>query len=134
MDDLSQEQKADKAALEAYRAASILHEELYGKGTFAAQAENNNALGRHSLQRDLGLFNEPSSLMFGDSLDNTTRDRLISNTRQDVAVIYNHARDAFEAAFQARAIARKTAFVTLAIFCINLLILLAIIKLWWQVI
>jgi hypothetical protein len=88
MDDISQEQKIDKAALEAYRAVSILHEELYGKGTFAAQAENNNALGRHSLQRDLGLFNEPSSLMFGDSLDNTTRDRLISNTRQDVAVIY----------------------------------------------
>jgi len=124
--DFDEEEKAEEAAQKAYLVAVNFNNELYGKDKLGAEKANNNALGNNMLKTDLGLFNEPSSLMFGDSLDNRTRDRLISNSRQDIAAACGHAESAFEAAYQARAIARRTALLAWVILTVNLVVLLVV--------
>lgn len=92
----------------AYQAAVALHNELHGKGSLAAEIANNNALGNVTLKDDLGTYGEIETLRLADDLDEQTRDRLISHTRQDVASTFAHALSAFKAAHEAKEIAKRT--------------------------
>lgn len=92
----------------AYRAAVALHNEVYGKGSLAAEVANNNALGNVTLKDDLGTYGGIETLRLADDLDAQTRDRLISHTRQDVASTFAHALSAFKAAHEAKEIAKRT--------------------------
>jgi hypothetical protein len=96
--------KGDKA----YQAAVALHNELHGKGSLAAEIANNNALGNVTLKDDLGTYGGIETLRLADDLDEQTRDRLISHTRQDVASTFAHALSAFKAAHEAKEIAKRT--------------------------
>jgi hypothetical protein len=99
---------SDEGGQAAYNAVVKLNKELYGKDALGLALANNNFLGNNILKEDLGVYKEPSSLMFGDDLDERTRDRLISNTRQDVASTFAHAQSAFQAAYAAKEDARRT--------------------------
>lgn len=92
----------------AYQAAVALHNELHGKGSLAAEIANNNALGNVTLKDDLGTYGGIETLRLADDLDEQTRDRLISHTRQDVASTFAHALSAFKAAHEAKEIATRT--------------------------
>lgn len=92
----------------AYQAAVALHNELHGKGSLAAEIANNNALGNVTLKDDLGTYGGIETLRLADDLDEQTRDRLISHTRQDVASTFAHALSAFKAAHEAKEIAKRT--------------------------
>jgi hypothetical protein len=126
MSEASEKDKAEARRNSAYRVAVMANDTILGKGTFEALSANNEALGRNMIKTDLGIFNEPSSLMLGDDLDAQTRDRLISNSREDIAATFAHAKDAFKMAYQTRAIARRTALLTWVILIINLTILLVL--------
>lgn len=93
---------------QAYRGSVILHNELYGKGSLAAEIANNNALGNVTLKDDLGTYGEIATLRLADDLDEQTRDRLISHTREDAASTFAHALSAFKAAHEAKEIAKRT--------------------------
>ena len=93
---------------EAYRVAVAIHNEMHGKGSLAAQIANNNALGDVTLKDDLGTYGGIEALRFADDLDEQTRDRLISHTRQDAASTFAHALSAFKAAHEAKEIAKRT--------------------------
>lgn len=92
----------------AYQTAVALHNELHGKGSLAAEIANNNALGNVTLKDDLGTYGGIETLRLADDLDEQTRDRLISHTRQDVASTFAHALSAFKAAHEAKEIAKRT--------------------------
>jgi hypothetical protein len=92
----------------AYQMAVALHNEVHGKGSLAAEIANNNALGNVMLKDDLGTYGGIETLRFADDLDEQTRDRLISHTRQDVASTFAHALSAFKAAHEAKEIAKRT--------------------------
>lgn len=92
----------------AYQAAVALHNEVHGKGTLAAEIANNNFLGNVTLKDDLGTYGGIETLRLADDLDEQTRDRLISHTRQDVASTFAHALSAFKAAHEAKEIAKRT--------------------------
>ncbi len=92
----------------AYQVAVALHNELHGKGSLAAEIANNNALGNVTLKDDLGTYGGIETLRLADDLDEQTRDRLISHTRQDVASTFAHALSAFKAAHEAKEIAKRT--------------------------
>ena len=92
----------------AYQAAVALHNEVHGKGSLAAEIANNNALGNVTLKDDLGTYGGIETLRLADDLDEQTRDRLISHTRQDVASTFAHALSAFKAAHEAKEIAKRT--------------------------
>lgn len=92
----------------AYEGAVALHNEVHGKGTLAAEIANNNALGNVTLKDDLGTYGGRETLRLADDLDEQTRDRLISHTRQDVASTFAHALSAFKAAHEAKEIAKRT--------------------------
>lgn len=99
----------------ALRVAVAGNNELYGKGSLLAEEANNGALGRIALQEALGqLRRTPDRLhdfehmRFADDLDERTRDRLISHTREDVATALAHAASAFRAARKAKEIAQRT--------------------------
>ncbi len=92
----------------AYSAAVELNKAAYGKDVLGAEIANNNFLGNNMLKEDLGIYRQPSSLMSADDLDDRTRDRLISYTRQDVASALGHAQSAFRAAYAAKEDARRT--------------------------
>lgn len=92
----------------AYQAAVALHNEVHGKGTLAAEIANNNSLGNVTLKDDLGTYGGIETLRLADDLDEQTRDRLISHTRQDVASTFAHALSAFKAAHEAKEIAKRT--------------------------
>jgi hypothetical protein len=92
----------------AYQVAVTLHNEVHGKGSLAAEIANNNALGNVTLKDDLGTYGGIATLRLADDLDEQTRDRLISHTRQDVAATFAHAVSAFKAAHEAKEIAKRT--------------------------
>lgn len=92
----------------AYEVAVALHNEVHGKGTLAAEIANNNALGNVTLKDDIGTYGGIETLRLADDLDEQTRDRLISHTRQDVASTFAHALSAFKAAHEAKEIAKRT--------------------------
>ena len=92
----------------AYQIAVTLHNEVHGKGSLAAEIANNNALGNVMLKDDLGTYGGIEALRLADDLDEQTRDRLISHTRQDVASTFAHALSAFKAAHEAKEIAKRT--------------------------
>lgn len=92
----------------AYEVAVALHNEVHGKGTLAAEIANNNVLGNVTLKDDLGTYGGIETLRLADDLDEQTRDRLISHTRQDVASTFAHALSAFKAAHEAKEIAKRT--------------------------
>jgi len=92
----------------AYQVAVDLHNEVHGKGSLAAEIANNNALGNVTLKDDLGTYGGMETLRLADDLDEQTRDRLISHTRQDVASTFAHALSAFKAAHEAKEIAKRT--------------------------
>ena len=92
----------------AYEAAVAFHNELHGKGTLAAEIAKNNALGNVMLKDDLGIYGGIETLRLADDLDEQTRDRLISHTREDVASTFAHALSAFKAAHEAKEIAKRT--------------------------
>lgn len=92
----------------AYQIAVALHNEVHGKGSLAAEIANNNALGNVMLKDDLGTYGGIATLRLADDLDEQTRDRLISHTRQDVASTFAHALSAFKAAHEAKEIAKRT--------------------------
>ena len=92
----------------AYRVHVDVNNEVLGKGSLAAEIANNNALGRVTLKDDLGTYGGLAPLRLADDLDEQTRDRLISNTREDVAATFAHALSAFKAAHEAREIAKRT--------------------------
>jgi len=92
----------------AYEVAVALHNEVHGKGSLAAEIANNNALGDVTLKDDLGTYGGIETLRLADDLDEQTRDRLISHTRQDVASTFAHALSAFKAAHEAKEIAKRT--------------------------
>lgn len=92
----------------AYQIAVALHNEVHGKGSLAAEIANNNALGNVTLKDDLGTHGGIEALRLADDLDEQTRDRLISHTRQDVASTFAHALSAFKAAHEAKEIAKRT--------------------------
>ncbi|KID12276.1 hypothetical protein P279_29440, partial [Rhodobacteraceae bacterium PD-2] len=75
----------------AYQIAVALRNEVHGKGSLAAEIANNNALGNGTLKDDLGTYGGIEALRLADDLDEQTRDRLISHTRQDVASTFAHA-------------------------------------------
>lgn len=92
----------------AYQGAVALNNEVYGKGSLAAEIANNNALGNVTLKDDLGTYSGIETLRLGYDLDEQTRDRLISHIRQDVASTFAHAVSAFTAAHEAKEIAKRT--------------------------
>jgi hypothetical protein len=92
----------------AYQIAVALHNEVHGKGSLAAEIANNNALGNVMLKDDLGTYGGIEALRLADDLDEQTRDRLISHTRQDVASTFAHALSALKAAHEAKEIAKRT--------------------------
>lgn len=92
----------------AYQVAVALNNEIHGKGSLEAEIANNNALGNVALKDDLGTYGGIEALRFADDLDEQTRDRLISHTRQDVASAFAHALSAFKAAHEAKEIAKRT--------------------------
>lgn len=92
----------------AYERAVAFHNGVLGKGTLAAEIANNNALGNVTLKDDLGTYGGIETLRLADDLDEQTRDRLISHTRQDVASTFAHALSAFKAAHEAKEIAKRT--------------------------
>lgn len=92
----------------AYRVAVALHNEVLGQGSLAAEIANNNALGNVTLKDDLGTYEGIANLRLADDLDERTRDRLISHTRQDVASTFAHALSAFKVAHEAKEIAKRT--------------------------
>jgi hypothetical protein len=92
----------------AYRAAVAINNELHGQASLAAEIANNNALGNVTLKDDLGTYGGIETLRFADDLDERTRDRLISHTREDVASTFAHAVSAFKAAHEAKEIAKGT--------------------------
>lgn len=92
----------------AYRAAVTINNELHGHASLAAEIANNNALGNVTLKDDLGTYERMETLRLADDLDEQTRDRLISHTRQDVASTFAHALSAFKAAHEAKEIAKRT--------------------------
>lgn len=92
----------------AYQVAVALHNEVHGKGSLAAEIANNNALGNVTLKDDLGTYGGMETLRLADDLDEKTRDRLISHTREDVASTFAHALSAFKAAHEAKEIAKRT--------------------------
>ena len=92
----------------AYQVAAALHNGVHGKGSLAAEIANNNALGNVMLKDDLGTYGGIETLRLADDLDEQTRDRLISHTRQDVASTFAHALSAFKAAHEAKEIAKHT--------------------------
>ncbi len=99
---------SDNKGDEAYRSHVAANNALYGSGSLEAQIANNNALGNVTLKDDLGTYGEIETLRFADDLDEQTRDRLISHTRQDVASTFAHALSAFKTAHEAREIAKRT--------------------------
>lgn len=92
----------------AYQSAVIFNNVMHGKGLLAAEIANNNALGNVTLKDDLGTYGGIETLRLADDLDEQTRDRLISHTRQDVASTFAHALSAFKAAHEAKEIAKRT--------------------------
>lgn len=92
----------------AYRTFVAINNELHGPASLAAEIANNNALGNVTLKDDLGTYVGAEALRFADDLDERTRDRLISHTRQDVASTFAHALSAFKAAHEAKEIAKRT--------------------------
>ena len=103
----------------AYNLAASINDTIHGKGTFEAEAHNNDSLGRNILKTDLGDFGPETNY----ALDEETRDRLIAHSRQDIAAAHGHARAAFKAAYGARVLARRTALLSCVILLINLIIL-----------
>ena len=91
-----------------YRAAVGGNNALHGQGTLAAEIANNNSLGNITLKDDLGTYGGIENLRLADDLDDKTRDRLISHTREDVASTFAHALSAFKAAHEAKEIAKRT--------------------------
>lgn len=92
----------------AYQVAIALHNKVHGKGSLAAEIANNNDLGNVTLKDELGTYGGLENLRLADDLDEQTRDRLISHTRQDVASTFAHALSAFKAAHEAKEIAKRT--------------------------
>ena len=92
----------------AYHGAVKANELIYGKGSLAGEIANNNALGRITLKDDLGTYGELATMRFADDLDEQTRDRSISYTREDVSSTFAHALSAFKAAHEAKEIAKRT--------------------------
>lgn len=92
----------------AYELAVKANNQVYGEGSLDADIANNNALGRITLRDDLGTYGGIAALRLDDDLDEQTRDRLISHTRQDVASTFAHAVSAFTAAHEAKEIAKRT--------------------------
>ena len=118
-----QQKDPETSANDAYRGACFAIDELYGKGTFAAQAARNSALGKNMLRTDLGDFGH-----FTYDQASAHR-RLAENTRQDVATALAHAQSAFRNAWSARMFARSTLFVSataLLVGLINLYLMLTI--------
>jgi hypothetical protein len=91
-----------------YQRAVNRNNVLFGKGSLEAEIANNNALGNVTLKDDLGTYGGIETLRLADDLDEQTRDRLISHTRQDVASTFAHALSAFKAAHEAKEIAKRT--------------------------
>lgn len=104
---LGKSQMNDENGQAAYDVGVAANKLVFGKDMLGLEVANNNLLGSNVLKTDLGLFNQPSSLMFADDLDDRTRDRLISHTREDVAAAYAHAKSAFQAAYAAKEDARR---------------------------
>jgi len=99
---------SDEGGQAAYNVAVNLNKATYGNDALGLEIANNDALGNNMLKEDLGIYKNPSSLMFGDDLDKKTRDQLISNTRQDVAAAFAHAKSAFRSAYASKEDARRT--------------------------
>ena len=99
---------SDEDGQAAYNAGVKLNKAVHGKDALGLEVANNYLLGNNMLKEDLGLYQQPSSLMSADDLDDRTRDRLISHTRQDVAAALAHAQSAFKAAYAAKEDARRT--------------------------
>lgn len=108
----------------AYRAAVATNNELHGNASLAAEIANNNALGNVTLKDDLGAYRGIEILRLADDLDEQTRDRLISHTRQDVASTFAHALSAFKAAHEAREIAKRTRRLSWWILCLVVILVL----------
>lgn len=108
----------------AYHGAVLANELMHGKGSLEAEIANNNSLGRITLKDDLGTYDRQGigNLRFADDLDERTRDRLISHTREDVAATFAHALSAFKAAHEAREIAKTTRRITLAVLVLMLVL------------
>lgn len=92
----------------AYDAGVAANKAVFGKDMLGLEVANNNLLGSNMLKEDLGLYEQPSSLMLADDLDERTRNRLISHTREDVAAALAHARSAFQTAYAAKEDAHRT--------------------------
>ena len=104
---MNDEQKELDGGDQAYRIHVMANNEVYGKGSLAAELANNNALGRIALQEELGVFNGIESLKYADDLDQPTRDKLISHTREDAAAAYAHARSALITAHETMKLVRR---------------------------
>lgn len=114
---------SDKAE-DLYRLTASLNNEAYGKNTFAADVANNEALGNNVLKEELGVYEDGGVPLLADDLDQRTRDRLISHTRQDVASTFAHAKSAFKAAHEAREISLSTRrLARLSLFLLIVLVL-----------
>lgn len=107
---------------ETYQVGVAFNNKAYGEGSLAAEIANNNLLGNVTLKDDLGTYGGISTLRFADDLDERTRDRLISHTRQDVASAFAHALSAFKAAHEAKEIAKSTRRITLLVLVVMLVL------------
>lgn len=113
-----------------YAATVGANGEIHGKGTFAAEVANNNALGNITLKDDLGTYGGIETLVSADHLDDRTRDRLISHTRQDVASTFAHALSAFRAAHEAKRIASTTRMLVWLVLILVLVVLVQTTLIW----
>lgn len=114
----------------AYHGAVLANELIHGKGSLEAQIANNNALGNITLKDDLGTYGGIETLVVADHLDDRTRDRLISHTRQDVASAFAHALSAFKAAHEAKRIASATRLLVWLVLILVLIVMVQTTLIW----
>lgn len=71
-----------------------------GDGGWRAERDNKIALGQNILREELGYFGDWTGS--GYKLDQTTRDRLLAHSRQDIAATFGIADSALRYAYEAR--------------------------------
>lgn len=104
-DDYETEHDADEARRAIRTDISVAYS-IHGAGTFAAEAESNEAIGRHTLRDELGDYGEKGLPVY--NLDDRKRDRLIAHGRQDAAAAFGHARSAFKSAKEAEKATKRS--------------------------